>query len=99
MILEIAEFHIRPGEQAAFEEAMGRALHTITAKAQGVGNYKLHRSIETPERYVMQVSWASVDDHTVTYGRSQAHEDWRAIVRPFYAKPPTYQHFTLVTAA
>ena len=99
MILEIAEFHIRPDEQAAFEEAMGRALHTITAKAKGVSDYKLHRSVESPERYVMQVSWATIDDHTITYGQSREHENWRAIVRPFYARPATYQHFTLVTAA
>lgn len=96
MFLEIAEFRIRPGEQEAFEEALGRALRTITAKAKGVTDYKLLKSIESPERYIMQVSWDSLEDHMVTYCQAPAHEEWRSIVRPFYAQPSTYEHFTVM---
>jgi quinol monooxygenase YgiN len=99
VILEIAEIRIRPGEQAAFEEAMGRALRTITAKAKGVAGYTLHKGVESPERYVMQVSWESLEDHMVTYFQAPEHDEWRSIVRPFYAQPATYEHFTLVTAS
>jgi quinol monooxygenase YgiN len=99
MILEIAEIHIRPGDQAAFEQAIEGALRTITAKAKGVTGYRLHRSIESPERYVMQISWNSVDDHMVTYLQSPERDVWRSIVSPFFARPPQYQHFTQVTAS
>lgn len=99
MILEIAEFHILPGEQAAFEEAMGRALSTITARAKGAMGYNLHKSIESPTRYIMQVTWESVEDHQITYLQSPQHDEWRAIVRPFYAQPATYEHFGLVTSS
>ena len=99
MILEIAELRIRPGEQTAFEEAIGRALRTITAKAKGATGYKLLKGVESPERYVMQVSWESVEDHAVTYLQAPEHDVWRSIVRPFFAQPATCEHFTLVAAS
>ena len=99
MIVEIAEFHIRPGEQAAFEEAMGKALGTITAKAKGMLGYKLQRSVQSPERYLVQVNWETKEDHQITYLQSPEHDAWRLLVRPFYARPATYEYFTTVTAA
>jgi heme-degrading monooxygenase HmoA len=95
MFLEIAEIHIRPGEHEAFEEAIGRALRTITAKAKGVTDYKLHKGVESPERYVLQISWESVEDHMVTYINSPEREVWRSIVSKFFARPPNMEHFTL----
>lgn len=98
MILEIAEFRIRPGEQKAFEEALGRALRTITAKAKGATGYKLLHSLES------HLNGTSCSFHgsrwkTIwsPYCRAPAHEEWRSIVRPFYAEPSTYEHFTVVT--
>ena len=99
MVLEVAEIHIRPGEQAAFEEAIGRALRTITAKATGVSGYKLHRGIESPERYVLHVSWESVEDHMVTYMSTPEREVLRSIVTPFFAQPPKVEQFSLVVAS
>ena len=95
MFWGIAEIHIRPGEQ----EAIGRTLRTITAKAKGATRYKLHKGVESPERYVLQVSWDSVEDHMVTYINTPECEVWRSIVSPFYARPPKMKHFTLVVAS
>lgn len=99
MVLEIAEIFIRPGEHAAFEEAIGRALGTITAKAKGARSYKLHKGVESPERYVLQVVWETVEDHMVTYIATPERQLWRSIVTPYFAKPPTMEHFTLVTSS
>jgi quinol monooxygenase YgiN len=99
MVLEIAEIYIRPGEHEAFEEAIGRALRTITAKAKGVKSYNLHKGVESPERYVMQVLWESQEDHMITYIATPEREVWRSIVTPFFAQPPRMEHFSLVTAS
>lgn len=99
MFLEIAEIHIRPGEQEAFEEAIGLALRTITGKAKGVTGYKLHKGVESPDRYVLQVSWESVEDHMVTYIASPEREVWRSIVSKFFARTPHMEHFTLTLAS
>ncbi len=94
MVLEIAQIQIRPGENAAFEEAMELALRTITAKAKGCKGYAFMKGIESPEHYVLQVTWEKVEDHTVTYRQSPERDQWRALISPFYAQTPTMAHFT-----
>lgn len=98
MILEVAEIFVRPGEQASFEAAMNLALGTITAQAAGMLGYQLLKCVESPSRYLLQVKWRAIDDHMVTYRSSPAREEWRAIVSPFYAKPPAMEHFDVAIA-
>jgi quinol monooxygenase YgiN len=95
MILEIAEIHIQPGQNAAFEEALHRGIRTVIARAQGFLSYKLHRGIESPERYVMVIEWATLEDHTLHFRGGPLFPEWRAIVGPFFAAPPKVEHFTL----
>jgi heme-degrading monooxygenase HmoA len=97
MILEIADIHIAPGQQAAFEEAIQRALTTVLPKAKGAHRYKVNRCIESPERYVLQIFWDTVEDHTVGFRQSPLFAEWRSHIGPFFAGPPNVEHFTLVT--
>ena len=96
MILEIADIHIRPGQQAAFDEAIERGLRTVAARAKGMQGYKVNKCIESPERYVLQIFWDTLEDHTVGFREGPLFTEWRAIVGPFFAKPPLVEHFTLV---
>lgn len=97
MILEIADIRIAPGQQAAFEEALQRALATVASKAQGMRGYKVNKGIESPERYVLQIFWDTLEDHTVGFRQSPLFAQWRAIIGPFFAGPPVVEHFQLVT--
>jgi heme-degrading monooxygenase HmoA len=97
MILEIADIRIQPGQQAAFEEAIQRGLRTVIAQAAGMQGFKVNKGIESPERYVLQISWATLQDHTVGFRESPLFAQWRAIVGPFFAQPPVVEHFTLLT--
>lgn len=96
MILEIADIHIQPGQQAAFDEAIQRGITTVASKAQGMMGWKVNKCIETPERYVLQIFWATLEDHTVGFREGPLFAQWRAIVGPFFARPPVVEHFTLV---
>jgi heme-degrading monooxygenase HmoA len=96
MILEIADIRIQPGQQAAFEAAIQRAIATVASKAQGMRGYKVNRCIETPERYVLQIFWDTLEDHTVAFRQGPLFTQWRAIIGPFFAGPPTVEHFELV---
>jgi heme-degrading monooxygenase HmoA len=96
MILEIADILIRPGQNAAFEEAIERGLTTVACHASGFQGYKVNRGIESPERYVLQIFWATLEDHTVGFRQGPLFGQWRAIVGPFFAAPPTVEHFELV---
>ena len=97
MILEIADIRIQPGQQAAFDEAIERGLRTVAARAKGMQGYKVNKCIESPERYVLQIFWDTLEDHTVGFRAGPLFAEWRAIVGPFFAQPPLVEHFTLVT--
>jgi heme-degrading monooxygenase HmoA len=97
MILEIAEIRIAPGQQAAFDEAIQHALGTVASQAKGMRGYKVNKCIESPERYVLQIFWDTLEDHTVGFRQSPLFAQWRAIIGPFFASPPFVEHFTLLT--
>jgi heme-degrading monooxygenase HmoA len=97
MILELADIRIHPGQQAAFDEAIQRGVTTVIAKAKGFHGFKVNKGIETPERYVLQIFWETLENHTVDFRQSPQFAEWRAIVGPFFAQPPVVEHFTLLT--
>ena len=97
MILELVDIRIQPGQQAAFDEAIQRGVETVIAKAKGFEGYKVNRGIESPERYVLQIFWTTLENHTVDFRESPAFAEWRAIVGPFFAQPPMVEHFELVS--
>ena len=96
MILELADIRIQPGQQAAFDEAIKRAVETVISKAKGFQGYKVNKGIESPERYILEIFWATLENHTVDFRQSAAFADWRAIVGPFFAAPPAVEHFNLL---
>ena len=97
MILELADIRIHPGQNAAFEEAIQRGLSGVIGNANGFQGYKVNRGLESPERYILQVFWDTLDDHMIGFRQSEAFTQWRAIVGPFFAAPPIVEHFDLVT--
>ena len=99
MILELADIRIHPGQQAGFDEAIQRGITTIIAKAKGFQGYRVNKGIESPERYILQVFWATLENHTVDFRGSAAFAEWRAIVGPFFAAPPAVEHFDLLATS
>ncbi len=96
MILEHADIRIPPGQQAAFDEAIQRGITTVIGRAQGFQGWQVHKGIESPERYILTIFWATLEDHTVAFRQGPLFAEWRAIVGPFFAVPPTVEHFTLL---
>jgi heme-degrading monooxygenase HmoA len=97
VILEIADIRIAPGQNAAFEEALQRGLASVVGQAQGFRGAKVNRGIESPQRYVLQIFWDTLEDHTVGFRQGPLFAQWRAIVGPFFAAPPVVEHFELVS--
>ena len=96
MILELADIRIAPGQQTAFDEAIQRGLTTVIAGARGFQGFKINKGIESPERYILQIFWDTLEDHTVGFREGTLFLQWRAIVGPFFAGPPLVEHFDLV---
>jgi hypothetical protein len=43
----------------------------------------------------LQISWASLEDHTVGFREGPLFPQWRAIVGPFFSQPPAVEHFNV----
>ena len=96
MILEHCDIEINPSKSTEFEEAILRGVSTVISKAKGFRGFKVSHSIESPARYLLLIYWDTLENHTMDFRGSDAFADWRAIVGPFFAKPPFVEHMTLV---
>lgn len=96
MILELADIRIQPGRQAEFDKAITQGVTEVIAKSPGFRGFKINKGMESPERYVLMIFWETLENHTVDFRQSPAFQEWRSIVGPFFAVPPTVEHFTLL---
>jgi hypothetical protein len=96
MILELADIRIHPGQQAAFEKAIELGLSTVASQAKGFRGATVNRGIENPDRFVLQIFWDTLEDHTVGFRQSPLFAEWRAIVGPFFASPPVVEPVELL---
>ena len=96
MILEVADIRIQPGQEAAFDEAIQRGLKDVISQAQGFKGWKVNKGVESPQRYLLMIFWDTLEDHTVHFRQGPLFAQWRAIVGPFFAGPPTVEHFELL---
>jgi heme-degrading monooxygenase HmoA len=96
VILEHCDLEIDPSKSAEFEEAILRGVSTVISKAKGFRGFKVNHSIESPARYLLLIYWDTLENHTMDFRGSDDFTDWRAIVGPFFVKPPFVEHMTLV---
>ena len=96
MILELSDIRIQPGTHDQFDTAIEGAISLTIAKAVGYLGHHAHKDIESPEHYVLTVHWNTLKNHTTDFRGSPAFTEWRGIVGPFFAAPPTVEHFSLL---
>ena len=93
MILEVADIRVKSGLNDSFEKSVQLALDTIFPKAKGFLHHEFRRCIETPDRYLLLLTWATLENHTVDFRGSSLYTEWRSLVGDFFAKPPLVEHF------
>ncbi len=93
MILEVADIRIDPERQAEFDAAIRQGVESVVSHAKGYRGYQVQRCIETPGRYLLMISWETLENHTQDFRQGPLFPQWRAIVGPFFAQPPVVEHF------
>ncbi|MEU0239056.1 cupin domain-containing protein [Nocardiopsis sp. NPDC006198] len=91
-VVEVADLHVAPGHEGAFEEAVAEAS-TLFQQAAGTRSLVLERSHEDPSHYRLVVRWESVTDHTEGFRGSSAFTRWRELVGPHLSTDPVAEHF------
>jgi heme-degrading monooxygenase HmoA len=95
MILEVATLDVIPGQEAAFESAF-REAQTIIAAIDGYISHELRRCIENPSRYLLLVTWETLEDHTIGFRGSPQYQQWKTLLHHFYDPFPSVEHFRQV---
>ena len=97
MITELAELACIPGKESELEAAFV-AARPLFERARGCDAVAFRRSIETPGRYLLVVSWRTLDNHMVDFRESEDFQTWRGLVTPFLAAPPVVEHLETLEA-
>jgi|UPI0005670311 heme-degrading monooxygenase HmoA len=95
MIREVASILIKPGTGEQFEEEFKKAI-PLFKRANGCQSVQLERSVEDPLRYLILISWETLEDHVVGFRNSEDHGLWRELVGGFFAAPPSVDHTEIV---
>jgi heme-degrading monooxygenase HmoA len=94
MILELATIDIKQGTNAEFEQNLQKAQHVIS-KAKGYLKHEFHKCIERDNRYILLITWTTLEAHTEGFRGSELFTQWRALIGPFFEAPPLVEHFDL----
>lgn len=92
MVLEVALIDVIDGTQDQFAAAYEKARH-LPAATPGCRSMRMTRGVETPTRFVLLIEWDSVAAHEV-FRAGEGFGQWRALIGPFFAGPPSVEHFT-----
>ncbi len=97
MIIEVADIEVASEQQEEFAKAIVRGVETVISKAEGYLGYQVLHGIESPGRFLLQIKWETLENHTVDFRQSEAFSEWRSIVGPFFLRPPVVEHFSVIS--
>jgi heme-degrading monooxygenase HmoA len=97
MILESAVLDVKPSEAEAFEASFREAQGIISAMP-GYLSHELLRCIEASDRYLLLVSWETLEDHTIGFRESPDYQRWKALLHHYYDPFPSVEHYDPVAA-
>lgn len=97
-ILEALPLFIREGREAEFEAVFAKASPIVEA-APGYISHQLQRSLEVGSKYLLLITWATLEDHMDGFRNSAPFADWAGALHPFYDPMPTMEHFERVYPA
>ncbi len=94
-VLEIAVLDVKQGEESAFEAAFSQA-ESIIASMNGYINHSLSSCIENNSRYLLQVSWQTLESHEIGFRQSEDYQQWKRLLHHYYEPFPTVEHYKLL---
>lgn len=92
MIQEIFTLEVKPGTEVSFEKAFSQATN-IMKQAEGFLGAQLQRCLEQQGKYLVAVSWESVEAHVNDFKNSAAFQEMKALLGPFYLTVPQVEHY------
>jgi quinol monooxygenase YgiN len=100
MITEYVRYQLTDADPDEFEAAYTRAAEALDAAPQCLA-YELSRGIEEPDRYILRIEWASLEEHEEGFRSGPEFGRFLAAVRPYIGQINEMRHYrsTAVTSA
>ncbi|MED7953307.1 antibiotic biosynthesis monooxygenase [Streptomyces sp. BE303] len=94
MILESALLDVLPGQEEAFLSAFAEARPLISVQP-GFRSLELRRCLDEGRgsRFLLQVEWERLEDHTEGFRRSAEYQRWRESLHHHYRPFPEVEHY------
>ena len=92
MILEVATLSIKEGLPEAFETNFQKA-EKIISSIEGYVSHELKKCIEQNDKYILLVNWETIEDHEIGFRKSEAYQEWKALLHHFYDPFPIVEHY------
>lgn len=92
MVLEIAMLQIKESKIDTFEEDFRMASKYI-ASIPGYLRHSLHKCLEDDCKYMLQVQWQKLEDHTIGFRQSEVYQEWKRVLHHYYDPFPIVEHF------
>jgi len=92
MILEVAILNIKQGLSNEFELAFIKAK-SIISSMKGYVSHELKKCIEVEDKYILLVTWETIEDHEIGFRKSEEYQQWKTLLHHFYEPFPIVQHY------
>ncbi len=86
---------ITPGREAEFRAALEQAKQVVS-QAAGFRGIEVHQGVERPSTFLLTLRWEKLTDHTEGFRGGPLFVQWRALIGPYFAEPPTVEHWEAV---
>jgi heme-degrading monooxygenase HmoA len=95
VVLEVAILDVKKGKEKEFEVAFWKAQDIISSM-NGYVSHQLQKCVENTSRYILLVSWQTLEDHTVGFRESKEYQEWWSLLHHYYEPFPKVEHFQSV---
>lgn len=92
MVVEIAEFTAQPGKTEELQAGLLRGLGVIR-RAPGCLSARLRSCVEDHNRFIYQIEWTTLEDHTVAFRSSPLFPEYRSHITGLFVDPVTVHHY------
>ncbi len=97
MVTAHVVYRISAEQSEAFQHAYNAAAR-ILSRVPDCKGLSIHRCVEEPERWIVQIRWTSVNAHTSDFKASPVFADFLALVVPFKGNLQEMRHYEELSA-
>jgi heme-degrading monooxygenase HmoA len=94
MVLEVVILNVMPGNEVEFEAAFQEAKEIIKV-SKGDISHQFQKCIEKKNKYILLVSWQTIEDHTDGFRKGESYKEWKELLHHFYDPFPTVEHYLM----